>query len=140
MKGRAESWIVIDWATVPLIVFDFLLIVALVAWGLTTHHVDPLDRPLYTLQTAAPFLVGWLIMAPVAGALSRQARSRVTFTGIAAGASWLGAAIIGSAIRATPLLPGGADPVFVLVMVGTGLVIMVPWRVLVVLSRARWGD
>ena len=139
MDGGEGSWVVMRPVTALLLFGDFLVITALVAWGLTTHYVDPITRPLYLGRTVAPFLVGWLVMAPLAGAFSADALSSLTRMVIAASAGWVGAALVGVALRATPLHPGGADPVFVLVMVGFGLLVVIPWRVaVVVVAGSRW--
>ena len=137
MGLRDDSWLVIRPATVALVVGDLLVIGALVAWGLSSHSVSAIDRPFYAIRTAAPFLVGWLIMGPIAGAFSSRALHSSRSMVLAAGAAWLGAALIGVAIRATPLLPGGAAPTFVLVMVATGLAVMIPWRVFVTVVTGR---
>ena len=137
MDLRDDSWLIVRPATVALLIGDLLVIGALVAWGLSSHSVHALDRPFYAIRTAAPFLLGWLIMGPIAGAFSSRALRSPRSMVLAAGAAWLGAALIGVAIRATPLLPGGAAPTFVLVMVVIGLAVMVPWRVLVTVVIAR---
>lgn len=139
MDRTEGPWVVRRPATVAILVGDLLVIAGLVAWGLTMHEVDPIDRSLYTLRTAAPFIFGWVIMGPLAGAFSRRAFTGVTTMALATAAAWVGAALIGVAIRATPLVPGGADPVFVLVMVGTGLAAMIPWRLVVFAAAARLG-
>lgn len=139
MAGATGQWVVRRRVSAALLIGDLLVILALVAWGLTTHYVDPLDRPVYTLRTAAPFLLGWLVMAPIAGAFSSRAYASLPAMAVAAAAAWIGAALVGVAIRATPLLPGGADPIFVLVMVAAGLVTVLPWRVLVSVAAPRFA-
>lgn len=137
--GREEAWIVVRPTTVAVLVLDLALIVLVIAWGLTEHYIDPLDRPHHLARTAAPFLLGWLVMAPVAGAFSRNALTILRWTAVTAIAGWMGAALVGVAIRATPFVPGGADPIFVLVMVGVGTVVMVPWRLVAVIAGRRLG-
>jgi hypothetical protein len=44
--------------------------------------------------------------------------------------AWVGAAILGSGIRATPVFAGGATPAFVAVIAATGALGIAVWRFL----------
>lgn len=129
-SSRTDTWVARQPVIFVLLAIDIALITILIAWGLTEHEINPLARPSYTLQTSAPFVIGWLIMSPLAGAYSSKAFRSLRAMVLATFAGWIGAVMVGVAIRATPLVPGSGDPVFLLVMVAFGLVVMLPWRVL----------
>lgn len=135
-----DHWIVRRPIVVLLVALDLILISLLIAWGLTEHAVNPVDRPVYTLRTIVPFAIGWLIMSPVAGAYSTRALRSMRVMALATFAGWIGAAVAGVAIRATPLVPGSGDPVFLLVMIGTGLLVLLPWRVCFCFLHIRYGS
>lgn len=115
-------------------VVDVGLIVAVLAWGLHTHAVDPVRSPVYTARTVVPFLVGWVIWAPIVGAYGGRALGSPR-RGLAISVlAWVAAAVTGAGIRATPLVPGDAPWIFVAVIAGVGTAVLVPWRALVCLS------
>jgi len=108
---------------------DVLGITALVSYGLLRHNTPGLfQSPTYAASRILPFVVAWLLVATVAGLFGddilRDTRATVARTVVA----WTGAAALGAGIRAVATT-GGASPVFVGVMIGVGLVVMLPWRV-----------
>ncbi|MDL5361107.1 DUF3054 domain-containing protein [Halalkalicoccus sp. NIPERK01] len=124
--------------TALLLVVDLAIIIAQLSYGLVVHGTDPLAVPLYTAETVAPFLLGWLLVAPVLGVYSARVRGSLVETTLAVGIAWIVAALIGVGLRATPWLVGDAPLAFVLVTVGTGLATLLPWRLAVsVLARTR---
>ncbi|ADJ15033.1 DUF3054 domain-containing protein [Halalkalicoccus jeotgali] len=124
--------------TVLVLVVDLAIVAAQLSYGLITHGTDPLADPFYTVETVAPFLLGWLLAAPMLGVYTARVRSSLVETLLSVGLAWIVAALIGVGLRATPWLVGGAPPAFVLVTVATGLATLLPWRVLVVaLARLR---
>ncbi|WP_122088470.1 DUF3054 domain-containing protein [Halalkalicoccus subterraneus] len=123
-------------ATLFVLFGDLAIIAAQLSYGLITHGTDPLADLPYTAETVVPFLLGWLLVAPMVGVYTARIRESFVETLLAVGIAWLVAALIGVGLRATPWLVGGAPPTFVLVTVATGLVTLLPWRVLVTaLSR-----
>lgn len=124
--------------TVLLLVVDAALIAGQLSYGLVIHGTAPLADPLYTAETIAPFLVGWLLVAPMLGVYTARVRESLVETALAVTIAWIVAALIGVGLRATPWLVGGAPPTFVLVTVVTGLATLLPWRLLVALGvRSR---
>lgn len=124
--------------TVVLVVVDLAIITAQLSAGLVVHGTDPLATPLYTAETVVPFLLGWLLVAPLLGVYTARIRESLVETALAVGFAWIVAALTGVGLRATPWLVGGAPPAFVLVTVGTGLATLLPWRLLVTaLTRTR---
>ncbi|WP_410767179.1 DUF3054 domain-containing protein [Haloferax sp. DFSO60] len=120
----------LDAGALPLAVGDILVIFLLVTVGVINHNgVSYLSTdPAGWVLTAVPFLVAWAIAAPLLGAYSpgaaESAKSAVPL-GIR---SWLVAAILGGIIRWTPLFEGGADPVFIVVMLVLGSLALGVWR------------
>ncbi|MCQ4332958.1 DUF3054 domain-containing protein [Natronomonas sp. F2-12] len=114
---------------------DVLAIVAFLAYGLATHGIDPLQFPRHTLLTAFPFVSSWLCLAPI----GRLYRPRVRRSWRAAigrtVAVWIGASLLGGAIRSTSLVPGEAPPEFLLVVIVFGIVFLLPWRSAVILAE-----
>lgn len=125
--------------TALLLVVDAAIITAQLSYGLITHGTAPLADPLYTAETVAPFLVGWLLVAPMLGLYTARVRGSIVETVLAVTIAWTVAALVGVGLRATPWLVGGAPPTFVLVTVATGLATLLPWRLLVA-SVARTGE
>lgn len=114
---------------------DVLVIVAFLSYGLTTHGIDPLQFPRHTVLTALPFVLSWLCLAPVGG-LYRTRTRRSAHSGLVRTATvWIGASLLGSAIRSTSVFPGEAPPTFLLVVVVFGAVVLLPWRLFVVLAE-----
>ncbi|MCU4750381.1 DUF3054 domain-containing protein [Halobacteria archaeon AArc-curdl1] len=107
---------------------DGLLIAALAIAGRAHHGYPILGQPLETIETAIPFLLGWLLLSIPAGAYARntltspRAAARVTLV------AWLAAANVGLLVRSAPFFTGGTAWPFPLVMTGTGLVVLVAWR------------
>jgi len=107
---------------------DLALIAAQLTLGLVFHGQDPLAVPAYTVETVAPFLIGWLLVAPLLGLYASRTYESVPRSVLAVCVAWTVAALIGAAIRASPYVVGNAPPTFVAVTVGTGLALLVPWR------------
>lgn len=107
---------------------DLALLAAIITVGQLSHGVDPLAEPLAALETIAPFAVGWLVMAPLAGlyapGVGRSLARAVRATTVA----WVAAANVGLILRASPLFDGTATWPFPLVITGFGLLALVGWR------------
>ena len=118
--------------TLGLAVGDLLLIAAFVVSGAVSHFGVEyvLARPLAVAETAAPFYLGWLAAAPLAGAYGRAALAGPRSAARAVAAAWIGAALIGQLLRGTALFSGDLALPFVIVSLVVGLVLLVPWRLL----------
>lgn len=116
-----------------LFVGDIAAIAAFVVAGEFRHGLSLAQAP----ATTAPFLVGWLLIAPVAGAYGPAIGSRPRGSAVTVAAAWVGAALVGQALRATRYVAGGFDPAFVVVSGGVGLVLLVGWRLLAAHLLAR---
>lgn len=120
---------------------DVVVLMAFVAVGLGSHGENVSDRPMYWLQTAAPFVLGWLLASSVLGAQSRRARTSYRYASWSAASSWILGVLLGALLRYTPRFLGelslnAATAVvalqFTLVMTTFGLFFVLPWRLAVV--------
>jgi len=99
----------------------------------TVHHGT--TDPLGILVTTVPFLVGWFVVAPLAGAYSTPPTRRTEpFYVIGV---WVVAALVGLGIRSTNLFDGGAAPSFGFVMVVGGATVFILWRLVLVKLSGR---
>lgn len=122
----------LDGRTAPLAVGDVLVIVALFGAG-TVHHnglAFVLSNPGYLLGPVAPFVVGWIVAAPLLGAYAPGAAESSKAAVPLALRSWLVADVVAMGIRATSHVPGGVQLTFVAVSLGVGFVGLAVWRVL----------
>lgn len=113
-----------------LLIVDLAIIAAQLSYGLVIHGVDPLSVPMHTAETLAPFLLAWLLVAPMLGVYTARVRRSITETVLSVTTAWIVAALLGVGLRATPWLTGGAPLAFVLVTIGMGLLTLLPWRLL----------
>lgn len=120
-----------------LAVGDVVAILAFVTVGEFSHAADPLGNPELVLTTAAPFLVGWLVVAVLGRLYTHAAVATARRAAIRAAPAWIVGSLLGQAIRATEPVPGDAPLTFVLVTMLFGGFAVVGWRVIaaVVLSR-----
>lgn len=120
------------------LVGDVIGLLVFVVWGLYAHHIPAWEVPEHTLLTLAPFLIAWLVLAPLFGLYHRRTLRSYRLTLAVLVVGWVAIAVVGGLIRATPFFHGGTGPTFVLVNVAFGLVILLPWRFGVVTALRRW--
>lgn len=114
---------------------DLLAITGIVSAGLYDHYgAAAFGSPLSAVETLAPFVVGWLLCASLAGLYRTDVltdfRSAARLTTV----TCFAAVNIALVIRASPFFDGGATWPFNLVMTGTVLLVVLPWR----LAAVRW--
>lgn len=114
--------------TARLALGDLLVLAGFLTVGELRHGVNPVESPLVVADTVAPFLVGWVVAALVAGAYAPGATRTVRTAVLRAAGAWVAAAIIGLALRAMPYFHGGAPLTFALVVIGVGVVSFSLWR------------
>ena len=109
---------------------DLLCIGLFVALGALRH---PGSTPLYVRvpETAAPFVVGWLLVGAFLGAFTAESLADTRTAALRAGIAWLGADLLAQAARATPFVSGGVALAFVVVSLVTGGAFLVGWRAFV---------
>ena len=117
--------------TLALALGDLLLIAVFVVAGEFSHGVSLFEQPWIVLDTAIPFYVGWVLVAPLAGVYGTRARASPRRAALLTAGAWTGAALVGQLLRATDLFHGDWAVAFVLVSIGVGLALLVPWRVAV---------
>lgn len=103
---------------------DILAIVVFLIAGEIHHGIDPVDTPLYVAETIAPFFVAWVVAAPVLGAYAAVTVDRPRLAPVFGVVAWLGANVVGQALRSSTLFHGGSSPVFVAV-IGVGGVVAI---------------
>lgn len=117
-------------ATIGLLLGDVAAITAFVLMGEIRHY--PLGVALIrTPGTLIPFLVGWAVAAPLAGLFDDPIRRVGRRVGLRTSLAWVGATAIAMALRATPVFHGDADLTFAVVATVVGVVLLLPWRVVV---------
>jgi len=117
-----------------LAVGDFLTVVTFVAFG-SYHHGN--TDPLYAVYVAVPFLFGWFVVAPFAGAYGGFPSLRNELFSLLG--TWLVAALVGLGLRSTELFAGNSPPSFGFVMVVIGGGSFLIWRLGIarLISRLR---
>jgi hypothetical protein len=108
-------------------IVDIGLVAGMVLYGYIDHGGDPVAHPLPALETIAPFLIGWLAVALLAGVytLERPLSGRgLRLTTVA----WIAAANVGLMIRGSPLFEGGTSWPFPVVITASVLVVLIGWR------------
>lgn len=125
-RGRIDT----SATTLGLVVGDLLLIGAFLFAGVVNHGGAPLEQVGAFAGVAIPFYVGWLLAFPVAGVYAARTRRspRTTVTRVVG--AWVGAVLVGLALRATAFFPGGFAVTFMLVAIGVGLALLLPFHLL----------
>ena len=116
----------VEMAALPLTIGDLAAIIAVLTYGMIDHNtfVDPT----HILMVYAPFIIGWLIAFPIVGAYSAGAAESAKAAIPLGVRSWVVAAVIGFALRWTPVFPVGLAGAFVAItFVLIGVLIGV-WR------------
>ncbi|WP_247000715.1 DUF3054 domain-containing protein [Halosolutus gelatinilyticus] len=117
-----------DRETLALGAIDVAVVVGFVTVGLLSHDVNPIADPITSLETIAPFALGWLVIAPVAGVYARDVATSAPRTARSVSVAWIAAANVGLILRSSPAFDGGAVWPFNLVMTGFGLLALLGWR------------
>lgn len=122
----------LDASTWPIAVGDIVVLLAFLLAGTLRHY--PLSvveaDPLIYLYAAGPFILGWLVCAPLIGAYSPGGGSAPNSSIPLAIRSWIPAVVMGLAVRVVAIPGRGFDPIFALVMLVGGIVVLVVWRFL----------
>lgn len=108
-------------------VVDVCLVAALVLLGNIEHGGDPIADPIDSLGTVAPFVIGWLSVALLAGIYTRDRPLDADGVRLIA-VTWIASANVGLMLRASSLFDGGMTWPFPLVITGTGLIVLLGWR------------
>ncbi len=122
----------LDASTWPIAVGDLIALLAFLLAG-TLQHWTPeqlqADPTIYLLA-AGPFILGWLVCAPLIGAYSPGGGSAPNSSIPLAIRSWIPAALVGLVIRVVAIPDRGADITFAVIMLVGGVVVLSLWRFL----------
>ncbi len=120
----------IDAAAAPLAAVDVLALSAVLTVGVINHNgVEYLSAdPVGWALTLVPFLVGWGVAGPLVGAYSAGAAESAKAAIPLAVRAWVPGAIVGFALRASPLFSGGFQLTFGVVVLLFGGVALVAGR------------
>lgn len=124
-------------ARTVLVLGDVAALVGFIAYGLTSHGVDPMQYPTHTAITAFPFVLAWGVVAPVGGLYRTPALRSVRSTLFRLAIVWLAVTLLGGFIRHTSVFPGEAPPIFLLTTFVFGLAFLLPWRLVATAVRNR---
>jgi len=121
----------LDRDAAPLVVGDLIALMLLLTVGTLNHSsVEFLTaNPLYLPGVFAPFLIAWVLIAPLVGAYSAGAAETAKSSVPLVIRSWIPAAVVGLALRAF-VFRGGAELSFAAVMLVVGSVALGGWRAL----------
>lgn len=122
----------LDVSTWPIAVGDIVALLAFLFVGTLRHSsLEQLqaDPAVYVLA-AAPFILGWLVCAPLVGAYSPGGGSAANSSIPLAVRSWIPALLVGLAVRVFALPGRGAEISFAVVMLVGGAVVLSGWRFL----------
>lgn len=123
--------------TAAILAGDVVVLGAFLSVGLLSHSIEPWRFPAYTLTALLPFLLAWLVVAPLAGLYGEHCRRRYRHAAVWTTAGWIAASLLGGAIRATSTFPGGAPIDFLLVNAAVGIAFFLPWRLFAVAATRR---
>jgi hypothetical protein len=122
----------LDASTWPIAVGDVVVLLLFLLSGALRHHSLEAIRadPLIYASAAGPFVLGWLVCAPLVGAYSPGGGSAPNSSIPLAIRSWTPAAVIGLAVRVLAIPGRGAAPAFIVVMLVGGTLVLAVWRYL----------
>lgn len=122
----------LDAGTWPIAVGDMAVLLAFLLAGTLRHQtLEQLQAsPEIYLFAAGPFVLGWLLCAPLVGAYSPGGGSAPNSSIPLAVRSWVPAVVVGLVVRVVALPDRGFDPVFAAVMLFGGAVVLAGWRYL----------
>jgi len=115
---------------------DLGAILAFIVLGSFSHSYGPFDVG-HIAGAFAPFLVGWLLVAGVAGLYASDAPGTLANSTIVVLLSWIVAVAIAQGLRTTSVFPGGAALTFAVVSVVVGGLLLCSWRVVATLTIGR---
>lgn len=118
----------VDRRAIRTAIIDVIIVSLVLLAGILFHGTNPIHAPGQAAATALPFLIGWLLAAPIAGAYRRRIRESLPRSLGSVAIAWVAAVLLGSGLRAMPSLPGEAPITFVVVMILSGFAGLLPWR------------
>ncbi|MBX0347087.1 MULTISPECIES: DUF3054 domain-containing protein [Haloarcula] len=123
-----RSRIELSATSAALAVGDVAAILLFVAVGEYTHGYNPFVAVGRVAGTLAPFLIGWVLVAGVAGMYASDATGDLKRSLSVTIVSWVLAVVVAQALRATAYFHGDAALTFAVVSVGIGGALLCLWR------------
>jgi hypothetical protein len=122
----------LDSSTWPIAVGDLIALLAFLLAGTIQHStVAELQAdPAIYLFAAGPFILGWIVCAPLVGAYSPGGGSALNSSIPLAIRSWIPAAIVGLLVRVLAIPGRGAEPIFAIIILVGGSIALSVWRFL----------
>ena len=127
----------LDASTWPLAVGDLAVLLLFFLAGVLRHHTVPALKiaPMIYVDAAWPFVLGWLVCAPLVGAYSPGGGSAPNSSIPLAIRSWIPAVVVGLVARVVAVPASGFDPIFAVVMLVGGALVLSVWRGFYFLAR-----
>jgi hypothetical protein len=127
----------LDASTWPIAVGDVVVLLLFLLSGALRHHSLEAIRadPFIYASAAGPFVLGWLVCAPLVGAYSPGGGSAPNSSIPLAIRSWIPAAVVGLVVRVVVVPNRGFDPIFAAIMLVGGALVLAVWRYLYFLVR-----
>lgn len=122
----------LDASTWPIAVGDLAVLLAFLLAGTLQHSsLEQLQSdPVIYLLAAGPFILGWIVCAPLVGAYSPGGGSAPNSSIPLAIRSWIPAAFVGFLVRVAALPGRGVEITFAIVILVGGAVVLSIWRFL----------
>ena len=113
--------------TVFLIIGDAIVFLVFAFIG-TTSHKEAID-PVKVVTTAAPFALGWFIVAPFVGAFSRKKTTEVRKMALYTILAWLPSLVLGMTFRGITVDHKVPPTSFMIVTLISNTIFLLIWRV-----------
>ncbi len=122
----------LDASTWPIAVGDVVVLLLFLLAGTLRHStVARLQAdPVIFLYAAGPFILGWLVFAPLVGAYSPGGGSAPNSSIPLAIRSWVPATVAGLVVRVVAVPNRGFDPIFAAIILVGGALVLAVWRFL----------
>lgn len=117
---------------------DLILMLTFVVIGIHSHGGNALAMPMYTLDTLLPFLLTWILIAPLVGLYYRRTLVSYRWTLLLVPVAWTLVSVFGAQVRATSYFYGGAPLDFIAVNIVFGILFLLPWRLLCAAGIRRY--
>ena len=122
----------LDASTWPIAIGDLVALLAFLLVGTLQHStLEQLQAdPTIYLFAAGPFVLGWIVCAPLVGAYSPGGGSAPNSSIPLAIRSWIPAVLVGLVVRVFAVPGRGAEITFAVIMLVGGAVVLAGWRLL----------
>ncbi|MFB6185288.1 MAG: DUF3054 domain-containing protein [Halobacteriaceae archaeon] len=117
---------------------DIVAIISFLLLGELRHHINPFQEFGWFLNTATPFVIGWIISSLLLGAYASKILADRRSLLVSAIISWIGADIIAQLLRLTTYFHGGTPLSFIVVTMGFGSLFISVGRLLVFSINKRY--